>query len=82
MIPPIDFCFPAEMTTELSVIKGCADVDQESDCVKKCNWYKGSGDFSKYGQCVPLAATTVATDKAACIASTDPTACDRTKCMW
>jgi hypothetical protein len=27
MIPPYDFCFPAEMTNDLTVIKGCADVN-------------------------------------------------------
>jgi hypothetical protein len=82
LIPPTDFCFPAEMTNELSVIKGCADVYQESDCVKGCNWYKGSGDFSKYGKCEPLATTLVAADKEACLASTDPKACDPTKCVY
>jgi hypothetical protein len=47
MIPPYDFCAPAQMTVDLTSIEACIKMDQESNCVKGCNWYKGSGDFTE-----------------------------------
>jgi hypothetical protein len=42
LIPDSDFCFPKEMTNDEQVITGCT-ARAESDCLDKCNWYKGTG---------------------------------------
>lgn len=36
LVPPHDFCAPANMTTDPSVINNCVGVQQEVDCVDQC----------------------------------------------
>lgn len=47
LIPPQDFCAPAEMTIDAGHIMGCVNVKEETACIGKCQWYKGTGDFTK-----------------------------------
>jgi hypothetical protein len=42
LIPANDFCAPAEMTLEKDIIMGCTDNNDESTCLGKCQWYKGT----------------------------------------
>lgn len=48
IIPPTDFCAPADMTDAITVIEGCTEIEEQSQCLALCKWYKGTGDFSNY----------------------------------
>jgi len=48
LIPSNDFCAAAKMTNDNSTILRCYSL-AETDCLKECNWYKGTGDNSNDG---------------------------------
>jgi hypothetical protein len=43
IVPSSDFCAPAKMTSDDSIIMGCV-TETESNCLNTCKWYKGTGE--------------------------------------
>jgi hypothetical protein len=43
LIPATDFCAPSKMTLDTVNFETCAKLDTEANCVKGCQWYRGTG---------------------------------------
>lgn len=50
LIPAEDFCAPAKMTKDDTIIMGCVSTQSESNCLNTCKWYKGTGENSNTDQ--------------------------------
>ena len=92
LIPPHDFCAPAEMTQDFATVNDCTNIEIESNCLKTCSWYKGSGDFSNSTQpgtngtttmniCMPTDLTNT-DDMTACVLNMNKADCKDPQCKW
>jgi hypothetical protein len=78
LAPATDFCAPSKMTLETINFETCAKLETEANCVKGCQWYKGTGvttDPVAPGTTTPTTPTTPA-QAASCQKVTGSTATD------